>query len=244
MNPIDLGRATAPAIHDLPSKFMLDGATYVRGAELGFEGMDFYAAGRGGVLGDVTADVVAAAFVFFEPGLVREAWKRSEKVAARLDAAAAFAECGYTWARANLPDDVTVQQVASLGMKVVDGTSPAGAPVFAAWRGLPRPDDTPALALYALNALRELRLAYHGAAVLTAGLSPVEAMAVKSPAMAPIFGWNDPMPRAALYQEQWDGAELATDLTMGRALAVLDDDEAEAFLGACAALHHSLNNPG
>ena len=70
MNPIDLGRATAPAIHDLPSKFMLDGATYVRGAELGFEGMDFYAAGRGGVLGDVTADVVAAAFVFFEPGLV------------------------------------------------------------------------------------------------------------------------------------------------------------------------------
>ncbi len=126
---------------------------------------------------------------------------------------------------------------------MVDGTSPAGAPVFAAWRGLPRPDDTPALALYALNALRELRAAYHGAAVLTAGLSPVEAMAVKSPAMAALFGWNDPLPRAAVYQEQWDGAELATDLAMGRALAVLDDDEVENFLAACAAVHGRMSNP-
>ena len=52
------------------------------------------------------------------------------------------------------------------------------------------------------------------------------------------------MPRAALYQEQWDGAELTTDLTMGRGAGMLDEEEAEAFLGACAALHHSLNNPG
>jgi len=244
MNPIDLGRATAPAVSDIASKFMLDGATYVRGAELGFEGMDFYAAGRGGVLGDVPADVVAAAFVFFEPGLVREAWDRSGEVASRADAAAAFAECGYAWARAHLADDAAVEQVGSLGMKVVEATSPAGAPVFAAWRELPRPEDTQGLALYVLDALRELRLAYHGAAVLSAGLAPVEAMAVKSPAMAPVFGWNDPLPDAELYRERWDEAEHATNLVMGLALSVLDDDEAEAFVGACAAVHHSLDNPG
>ena len=46
---------------------MTDPATYAYGAELGFEGMDFYVAGRGGALGDVPADVVAAAFVFFAP---------------------------------------------------------------------------------------------------------------------------------------------------------------------------------
>ena len=32
---------------------MTDPATYAYGAELGFEGMDFYVAGRGGALGDV-----------------------------------------------------------------------------------------------------------------------------------------------------------------------------------------------
>ena len=56
------------------SHFMLDGNTYKRGAELGFQGLDFYATGRGGVLGDVDADVVAAAFAFFEPGQVRTQW--------------------------------------------------------------------------------------------------------------------------------------------------------------------------
>ena len=242
MNPIDLGRATEPAVHDLPSRFMLDGATYVRGGELGFDGMDFYAAGRGGVLGDVCADVVAAAFVFFEPGLVRAAWERSAAVAPRAEAAAQFAACGYAWARRHLADDEATAQVASLGLKVVESVSPAGAPVFAAWRQLPRPDDTPAAALHVLNGLRELRHAYHGAAVLSSGLTPVQAMSVDSPGMAPIFGWNDPLPDPEPYRERWKDADQATDLLIGRAMAVLDDDEVEAFVTACAAIHHSLDN--
>jgi hypothetical protein len=45
-------------------RFMSDGETYKRGAELGFAGIDFYFAGRGGVLGDVSNDVVASSFVF------------------------------------------------------------------------------------------------------------------------------------------------------------------------------------
>ena len=57
MEPIDLAAASAPAIHDIPSKFMLDPPTYVRGAELGFNGADFYFAGRGGVLGDVAGEI-------------------------------------------------------------------------------------------------------------------------------------------------------------------------------------------
>ena len=52
---------------------MTDPATYAYGAELGFDGMDFYVAGRGGALGDVPADVVTAAFIYFEPDVVRAA---------------------------------------------------------------------------------------------------------------------------------------------------------------------------
>ncbi len=87
MNPIDLASATGPATAKVPSHFMVDGATYQRGAELGFQGADFYVGGRGGVLGDVHGDVVAAAFIFFEPNHLRECWDRAGSVTDRATAA-------------------------------------------------------------------------------------------------------------------------------------------------------------
>ena len=68
MQPQDAARATAQAVGALGGAFMLDGSTYARGAELGFSGLDFYVLGRGGALGDTHADVVAAAFCFWNPG--------------------------------------------------------------------------------------------------------------------------------------------------------------------------------
>ncbi len=179
MNPIDLASATGPAVSKVPSHFMVEGATYQRGAELGFEGADFYTGGRGGVLGDVHGDVVAAAFVFFEPSQVREGWDRAGAVTDRATAAAEFAACGYQWARRHLTGE-ELDVVAELGAKVVDAASPALTPVFAAWRLLPVPTDRAAAAFHQLNALRELRNAMHGAAILTAGLTPVEAVAVRA----------------------------------------------------------------
>ena len=71
MNAEEAARANADAVAYLPAGFMLDGATYKRGGELGFDGVDFYTAGRGGALGDVDGMVVAAAFVFFNPEIDR-----------------------------------------------------------------------------------------------------------------------------------------------------------------------------
>ena len=67
MDAITAAAQTAGAVSSVGSHFMLDGTTYAHGAGLGFAGLDFYVGGRGGVLGDVDADVVAAAFAFFEP---------------------------------------------------------------------------------------------------------------------------------------------------------------------------------
>ena len=74
MTPEQAAHELREAIVRVPGGFMTDAATYARGAELGFDGLDFYAAGRGGALGDVHADVVVAALVFFAPGLVHESW--------------------------------------------------------------------------------------------------------------------------------------------------------------------------
>ena len=105
VTPEEAAEATAAAVGTLSSHFMLDGATYAKGGEMGFDGMDFYVAGRGGVLGDVDGDVVSAAFVFFEPHTVRQRWESSRPVMSRADAGAAFARCGHEWAREHLPDE-------------------------------------------------------------------------------------------------------------------------------------------
>ena len=90
--------------------------------------------------------------------------------------------------------------LAALLGRVVEAASVAGAPLFAGWRTLPEPDDAPALALHRLNALRELRGALHGAAVLTVGLSPVEAIVVHTPGMIPVFGWQEVPARSRAVQ--------------------------------------------
>ena len=78
----------------------------------GFEGMDFYVAGRGSALGDVPGDVVAAAFVFFNPEVIVPAWDRTASLMSRQEAALLFAAAGHDWADAHLPDDVDCVRLA------------------------------------------------------------------------------------------------------------------------------------
>ncbi len=225
MTPEQAGHELREAVVRIPGGFMTDATTYVRGAELGFEGADFYMAGRGGALGDVPADVVVAALVFFAPGSVHTAWERSAAVMPREQAAREWAGVAHAWATAHLPDEIDWQTVAALLGRVVNAAPVAGAPVFAGWRGLDEPDDVKALALHRLNALRELRGALHGAAVLTVGLTPVEAIVVRTPTMLGVFGWPEPHPDPKPLHDRWGLAEARTDRMFGRNLAVLDDAE-------------------
>lgn len=228
MDPTELARATAVPVHDIAAQFMLDPKTYERGGELGFDGVDFYFAGRAGVLGEVDGDVVAAALMFFNPETVRRSWARSAAVMARAEAASRFAECGHRWASDHLDDSVDWAALARLAGKVVATANPAGAPVFAGWRSLPTPNDPKRVALHQMNALRELRAGCHGAAVLASGLRPVEAFSVRSPYLAGVFGWDD-LPDTSALQEPWQQAEDATNVAFGNALAALDDAEASDF---------------
>ena len=224
MTPEQAAHDTRAAVA-LGGAFMVDGATYARGAELGFEGADFYVAGRGGVLGDVPADVVAAAFVFFAPGRVAEFWGRAALVATPTVAAAEFAACCHGWGRDHLPDTATTARAAALLGSVVTGASPAAAPIFAGWRLLPEPSEPRALLAHRLNALRELRGALHAAAILTVGLAPVEAVSVGSPAMLGLFGHEGPAHDPEPLRDRWNLAEARTDRMTGRAYAALTGEE-------------------
>jgi hypothetical protein len=215
---------------NVPSRVMTNPATYARGAELGFEGMDFYVAGRGGALGDVPADVVTAAFVFFEPDTVRAAWERTAPVMARRRAAQEWAAMFAELAPSLLPADRDWTACADSLGTVVRAALVAGAPLFAGWRDLPEPDDVRALVMHRLNALRELRGGLHGAAVLTVGLLPLEAIAVKTPAIVKIFGWPDEPIDPEPLSQRWALAEARTDRMFGRYLAVLSDEQRGALV--------------
>jgi hypothetical protein len=219
---------------------MLDGATYGKGAELGFSGIDFYVLGRGGALGDTSADVVAAAFVYWNPAHVATQWETGKSAMSPFDAARAWAEVCHTYAETNVPDVDGLDRLGELAGRVVAEASPAGAALFAGWRTLDTPgaDRPKARAQHLLYALRELRGGLHGGAVLAAGLSPLEAVAVNAPAMAGIFGWDaENLPDAEVARERWKLAEAGTNVAVGRVLSVLDEEERTEFVELLTALH-------
>lgn len=237
MDAIEAARATADAVAYLPAGFMMAGRTYKRGSELGFDGIDFYTAGRGGALGDVDSPVVTAAFFYFNPDSVHQAWERSRPVMPRREAAQAFAACLESWALARMSDDVDCARLADLLGRVNGHANVAGAPLFAAWRGLPEPCEPKARALHRLNVLRELRGAVHGSAVIASGLEPLQAVLVRSPQMAGIFGWTEPFPDVESCRHTWQEAEDATNRVIGHAYGVLDDKERAELVELAVAAH-------
>lgn len=230
MTPLEAAQATDRAIADIAAAFMLDPSTYVRGAELGYPGASFYFVGRAGALGNVGSGVASAAFVFFNPEAVAKAWADAASAAPPAEAALEFAGCGHAWAEEHMPDDIDLDRLTELCGTIIGGANPAGAPLFAGWRDLPEPSTSKALALHRLNALRELRGALHGSAVLSIGLDPATAVAIKSPFMLPIFGWSEPPDLPPDAVELWERAEEATNAMMAPHLGLLDLDELEQFV--------------
>jgi hypothetical protein len=244
MTSEDAARATARAIGELGGAFMQDGQTYARGAEIGYSGIDFYVLGRGGVLGETQADVVAAAFVFWNPDQVAALWESGCAVQPPTAAAAEWVALCGAYGEAHLPDVDGLDRLIELTGKVVDAASPSAAPLFAGWRRQEAPgaDRPKALAQYRLNALRELRGALHGGAVLAAGLTGQEALAFRAPQMAGIFGWDpENLPDAAAVKERWKTAEAGTNAAFGRALEALDDAERDEFVALVNATHAAVN---
>jgi len=241
MDAEEAARASADAVAYLPAGFMMAGATYKRGAQLGFDGVDFYFAGRGGALGDVYGSVVAAAFVFFNPTTVQAAWERGRAVMPARGAAEAFAGCLATWAAKHLPDEVDHARLAELLGRVNAAASPSVSPLFAAWRSMSEPEDPKAVALHRLNVTRELRGAAHGAAVVASGLDPMEAVLIKTPFMAEFFGWVEPFPEVESRRDPWEQAEAATNRIVARAYSVLDGGELSELVDLATAAHKGVS---
>ena len=67
-----------------------------------------------------------------------------------------------------------------------------------------------------MNVMREMRGGLHGASMIGHGVEPLEAVMVKTPFMAGLFGWAKPYPDPALSVSTWEQAEAATNRAMAR----------------------------
>ena len=238
MAAADTARALAAPMGDVGGRFMLSERTYVTGAGVGFSGLDFYFCGRGGVLGAVDASVLIDEFGFFEPEDARRQWEAGLAVMDPAQAAAKFIDCGYSWGRARLPEDLQAGRLADLSRTVMDSTDDDHPALFSAWSEMPWPEDDRARALHAIHLWRELRGGLHVRAVRRAGLDPHTAVLVNGGVgAAEFFEWQEPHPDPEPHREVWAAAEEETNDAVAAAVSVLDGkDQDELVALALAAL--------
>ncbi len=239
MTPTETATALKKPIGELGMQFMADPVTREAGKQLGLRGRPFYYCGRGGALGDVPAEVVVAAFAFFAPAAVIEHWNSGRQVLPPPQTARAYAVACNDWGRRHLDGQPGVERALALLERVVDGAEPAGLPLFAGWRDLPLPEDTPGRLAQLINVMREHRGAVHVAAVAAVGLGPLEAtMAGTYGALSAKFAeWPEPYPDPDLHREAWAAAESLTAAAAATPYDVLTDAERAELTELLTALH-------
>ncbi|MFP5487193.1 MAG: SCO6745 family protein, partial [Acidimicrobiia bacterium] len=190
MDPREVIQATAGKIGDIGAAFYFAPETLQRGKDAGLDGFRFYFLGRGGVLGDVEAGVIRAAFGYFEPGLVEKIWSSAKEIMAPRDAARLYISCAHDLGRAKFANveglDAFVEAATTV-IAAVEGTS---LPLFEAVRCEPVPDDAPAAAMHQAMVLRELRGSVHLLANTACGLESRHAHGIKRPDAFKMFGYE------------------------------------------------------
>lgn len=230
----DVIAATAIPILELGRGWMLAESTIARSAELGLDGpLGFWVNGRAGFLGDVDADVAAAAIGFMAPDRVRMHWETDTGLTHE-ELTAEYAAAAAAWGRRTLsgvPGE-ELDRLADLADHVAAHADPSTGLLFAGWRHVEQPDDPAGRATIALNVVRELRGGAHLAAVHAVGLGPHGAiMSTDDPVRggapgAERFGWTAPHP-AGDPAARADAERITSSICRPAFEALSPDDRAE-----------------
>ena len=214
-------KATSVPIHDIGSSAYLSPDVAGWAAEWGWPNpFAFYFAGRGGMLGDVSADVVTSALGWFEPNAVRAMYSEGIGVAGATSAATRMAEAHGRWGEKHYGDVDELEGIVAVTEELVDGLEGSAIPVFVGWRDAPRSESAAGRAAQLMQILREWRGGIHLVATTAVGLSPLEAILTnEGPGQAKFFGWPGPFPDCGPIKERHDEAEDMTDRLCASALA-------------------------
>ena len=242
MTPDELLAATSATIGALGSAYYFAPETLAVGKELGLDGMRWYFIGRGGVLGDVEAPVINAAFAYFNPVLVAKMWDSAKAIIGPRDAGRRYHICAADFGRRKFADVAGLEAYNVAAEKVIAAADRDGLSLFAAAAAEPLVEDAPGRAMQLTAVLREFRGSAHLAAVVASGLRAREAHFIRRPNDVKMFGY-DPAEVPAVTPEAtaaMAAVEAATDTIVRRAFAVLTSVEADALAAGVAGLKAAL----
>jgi hypothetical protein len=236
---LDVVQRTSVPIHDVGTAIYLSPDVFGWAAEWGWTNpFAFYFAGRGGMLGDVSHDVVTSAFGWFEPDAVKKNYGEGAAVAGSTQAAARMAEAHSKWGRKHFADVEGLAEHVAVTEEMVDGIEGAAIPLFVGWRNAARCETEAGRAAQLMQMLREWRGGLHLVSTTAVGLTPLEAILTnEGEGQAKFFGWAEPFPDTASIKAKHDEAEAMTDRLCAQTLArALDGSKFSAFEAAVSTL--------
>jgi hypothetical protein len=242
----ECARVTREVVVHRGGRFMVSPELATQERLLGLPARSLYFRGRSAVLGDPPPAVVAELFGIFPGWLVDLALSSPTGKLAAERAVEAYTAACWEWGRHHLTAVPDPGPTADLLFTVVDAADGSGFALFAGWRHAPRPADPPARLAHALMVVRELRGAFHFAALRAGGLGVVEAVFTdpeSGPQRLRQTGWReeDVAPvRERLHgrtdlEPRWHEAQRTTDETFGACLAVLGAGQRADLAGALRA---------
>ena len=232
----------ATQIADIGSAFYFHPDTVATGKANGLDGFRFYFVGRGGVLGDVEADVARSAFGYFEPTLFAKMWDSARAIMPARDGARLYIGCNHALGRAKLAEVAGLGEFCDAAGAVNDAIDPTGLALYAGVAAEPLPDDAPARAVHLAMALREARGSTHLLAVVASGLASRIAHQIRRPDDVALFGWREPAEYTDADRAKWEAAEALTNELLAPSFAVLDADGERALLNDAQAIHEALKS--
>ena len=208
-------------------------------------GFVYYVRGRGGVLGEVDADIVSSAFGFFNPTVVRGMWEAGIGVEPARDAARRYGRAAADWGAKRLDGVAGLDRFAELARRVVDAADLVGMTLFAGWRAEPETDDPAGRAYVLTHVLREWRGSAHVVATAASGLSASESILADpkgGAATAKLFGWGEDLPAVDdSVQARRRAAEELTDQLLVPAYSTLTGPERAEFCALADALGAAIS---
>ena len=236
-------QATSVPIHDMGTAIYLSPDVMGWASQWGWTNpFAFYFGGRGGMLGDVSAEVVYSAFGWFEPGAVKAMYDEGVAVGGTTLAAERMAEAHGMWGRKHFAEVEGIDDIVAVTEEMVDGLDGSAIPLFVGWRAAPRDDNPAGRAAQLMQILREWRGGIHLVATTAVGLSPLEAILTnEGEGQAKFFGWSEPFPTCDEIAHKHTEAEGITDQVSAAALSrTLSADKYPAFEAGIAALRAAM----
>ena len=239
----ELIKQVCPLINDTGWAYYFTPTTMARGTELGLKGPQFYFIGRGGLLGNCDSSVVAAAFGYFNPEVIKRAWDSSRQVVDPLVAGRAHLECSAVTGREKLSNVANLDSFIAAADKVNSAANPEALALYAAFKSEPLVSDVPGRAMQLVSVLREFRGSAHLVAVRAMGLTGKQAHFIKRPNDVAMFGWSaeDAPQIDDDARRRLDEAEKVTDQIVAPAFAVLNEKERHDLLTGATAIKQALS---